>query len=436
MSSRQTSDRQPSDRMPGAYCRVVIGDSRDMGWLEEESIHLVVTSPPYWQIKDYGNENQIGTGQSYEDYINGLNLVWQECARVLVSGGRLCVNIGDQFLRAAEFGRFKVMPIHAEIIKFCETVGLDYQGAITWHKITNTAASGGGSLMGSYPYPPNGVVKMNSELILLFHRPGSRPRPSPESKEASRLSKEEWKVCLNSDWTFGGERQVGHSAMFPAELPRRLIRMYSFRGDIVLDPFLGSGTTAAVANRLGRRAVGIEVNPDFLGLIEEKVGAAELGDERFVVDHEPAPDAGALAARMTTWRYRFTDYGERLVRRTVTPTKGQLAFKAAPRFRVSGVSDATTIETSKGTRIRLAGVVSVAGREADAMRALSVYKGQRVVLLDGEEDSEGLRSGLVLLENHTFVNGHLLRTGAVAIDATTPDPLRRRLERHAAKKAA
>jgi modification methylase len=211
---------------------------------------------------------------------------------------------------------------------------------------------------------------------------------------------------------------------------------HAWFAEIVLDPFLGSGTTAAVANRLGRRAVGVEVNPDFLDLIEKKVGAADLGDGGFVVEHEPAPDAGALVARMATWRYRFTDYSTGLHRRTVTPTKGQLAFKAAPRFRVSGVSDATTIETSKGIRIRLAGIVSVAGREADAIAFLSDYIGQRVVLLDGEEDSEGLRSGLVLLENHTFVNGHLLRTGGVAIDATTLDRLRRRLEAHAAKKAA
>lgn len=429
-------NRQPPDRASQADCRVVIGDARDMGWLGDESVHLVVTSPPYWQIKDYGHDGQLGNGQSFEAYINDLNLVWQECARVLVPGGRLCINIGDQFVGAAEYGRFKVMPIHAEIITFCETVGLDYLGSIIWHKITNTAASGGGSLMGSFPHPRSGVVKMNYEYILLFRRPGSTPAPSPESKKASALSTDDWKRDFSADWTFGGERQVGHLAMFPSELPERLIRMFSFRDETVLDPFLGSGTTAAVANGLGRRAVGVELNEDYLDLIYKKVGADRLGEKRFVVEHAAAPDPDGLTARMATWRYRFTDYTEGLSRRTPTLTKSQAAFRAAPRYRISAVSDATTLETTQGTRIRLAGVVPIAGRDPEAMAFLSSHRGQKIVLLDDEEVSEGLRSGVVLLENHTFLNGRLLRTGSVAIDEATPERLRRRLERHAGKDAA
>lgn len=429
-------NRHPSDRASQADCRVVIGDARDMGWLGDESVHLVVTSPPYWQIKDYGHDGQLGNGQPFEDYINDLNLVWQECGRVLVPGGKLCINIGDQFVSAAEYGRFKVMPIHAEIIKFCETVGLDFLGSVIWRKITNTATSGGGSLMGSFPHPRSGVVKMNYEYILLFRRPGSTPAPSVESKKASALPIDDWKRYFTADWTFGGERQVGHLAMFPSELPERLIRMFSFPGETVLDPFLGSGTTAAAANRFGRRAVGVEINDEFLGLIEKKVGATLLGKQRFVVDRVPTLDPAGLTARMATWRYRFTDYTEGLSRRTPTLTKSKTAFKAAPRYRVSGVSDATTIETTEGTRIRLAGVVPIADRDLEAMAFLSAQRGQRVVLLDDEETSDGVRSGVVLLENHTFLNGRLLRTGAVAIDVKAPERLQRRLERHAEKDAA
>lgn len=427
------SVQSPKDReSQAAKSRVVIGDARDMEWLGNESTHLVVTSPPYWQIKDYGHESQTGHGQSFEGYINDLNLVWQECARVLVPGGKLCINIGDQFVGAAEYGRFKVMPIHAEIIKFCETVGLDYLGSIIWRKITNTATSGGGSLMGSYPYPRAGVVKMNYEFILLFRRPGATPAPSAESKNVSAIPIDDWKQCFTADWTFGGERQVGHIAMFPRELPERLIRMFSFPGETVLDPFLGSGTTAAAANSLGRNAVGVEINDEFLDLIRTKVGA----EGPVAVERAPSVRPDRLRTRMASWRYRFIDFSEGLSRRTPTETKSKAAFKAATRYRVTGVHSATTIETTGGIKVQLDGLVSIADREAEAMAFLAAFKGQKIVLLDDKEVSEGVRSGLVLLENHLFVNGRLLRTGSVAIAEATPEPLRGRLERQAAKAEA
>lgn len=428
-------NRRPSDRASQADCRVVIGDARDMGWLGDGSVHLVVTSPPYWQIKDYGHDDQLGNGQSFENYINDLNLVWQECGRVLVPGGKLCINIGDQFVSAAEYGRFKVMPIHAEIIKFCETVGLDFLGSIIWRKITNTATSGGGSLMGSFPHPRSGVVKMNYEYILLFRRPGATPAPSVESKKASALPIDDWKKFFTADWTFGGERQIGHIAMFPPELPERLIRMFSFPGETVLDPFLGSGTTAAVANRLGRSAVGVEINDEFLDLIQNKVKAKSLA-ENFSVEHSPLIDTDRIAARMDSWRYRFVDFSEGLSRRTPVLTKSKAAFKSAPRLRITGVHSATILETTGGELIRLAGLSPVAGHDLEAMAFLAQFRGQKVVLLDDEKASDGVRSGVVLLENHTFLNGRLLRTGSVAIDDAAPERLRRRLERHAEKEQA
>ena len=125
--------------------KIIIGDSRKMEELRDESVHLVITSPPYWQLKDYGVSCQIGFNDSYESYINNLNLVWDECHRVLHKGCRLCVNIGDQFARAVYYGRYKVIPIRTEIIKFCETIGFDYMGAIIWQKVTTSNTTGGAS---------------------------------------------------------------------------------------------------------------------------------------------------------------------------------------------------------------------------------------------------------------------------------------------------
>ena len=146
-----------------------------MNLLSDKSVHLIITSPPYWQLKDYGNDDQIGFHESYESYINNLNLVWKECHRVLHDGCRLCINIGDQFARSVYYGRYKVIPIRTEIIKFCETIGFDYMGAIIWQKVTTTNTTGGATIMGSFPYPRNGILKIDYEFILLFKKRGNSP---------------------------------------------------------------------------------------------------------------------------------------------------------------------------------------------------------------------------------------------------------------------
>ncbi|MBU4011122.1 MAG: site-specific DNA-methyltransferase, partial [Proteobacteria bacterium] len=140
---------------------IYIADSRLMPEVHDESVHLVITSPPYWQLKDYDDIRQIGFYDTYEEYINNLNLVWKECHRVLKEGCRLCINIGDQFARAAYYGRYKVIPIRTEIIKFCESAGFDYMGAIIWQKVTTCNTTGGASIMGSFPYPRNGILKID-----------------------------------------------------------------------------------------------------------------------------------------------------------------------------------------------------------------------------------------------------------------------------------
>jgi len=240
--------------------------------VSDESIHLIVTSPPYWNLKDYGSEEQVGFNESYEEYINDLNSVWKESYRILHKGCRLCINIGDQYTSTSKFGRHKIIPIRADIIKSCENIGFDYMGAIIWQKLANSHPSGGASIMGSYPYPRNGLMKLDYEFILVFKKLGDSPKVSKEIKEASKLTKEEWLEYFTGHWNFPGVRQKEHPAMFPEELPKRLIKMFSFVGETVLDPFLGSGTTMLAAKNLNRNSIGYEINEEFLPVISKKVG--------------------------------------------------------------------------------------------------------------------------------------------------------------------
>ena len=264
-----------------AKLELTIGDAREMRRVGDHSVHLVVTSPPYWQLKNYAHAGQIGWEQSWDEYVASLNRVWDECARVLHPGCRLCVNIGDQFARAAYYGRYKVIPIRTEIIRHCEgALGLDYMGAIIWQKVTTSNPTGGATVMGSYPFPRNGIVSIDYEFILLFKKLGKAPRVSAEVKESARLTHEQWVEYFAGHWNFPGERG-GHIAAFPEELPRRLVRMFSFPGERVLDPFLGSGTTMVVAAQEGRDCVGYEIDPAMRPVIEER-----LGTGRLVFEHE------------------------------------------------------------------------------------------------------------------------------------------------------
>ena len=235
--------------------------------IEDQSIHLIVTSPPYWQLKD----QQIGFSDTYEEYIENLNTVWRECLRVLQDGCRLCINIGDICASAKRHGWYRILPIHAEIVKFCCSIGFDYLGAIIWQKITNCKPSGGAKVMGSYPFPRNGVIKQDYEFVLVFKKRGSPPPVDKIIKEQSRLTSEEWNTYFTGHWQIPGVRQVGHTAQFPVALPRRLIKMFSFKGDVILDPFLGSGTTTLAAIDTSRHSVGYEINPKYRKVIQEKL---------------------------------------------------------------------------------------------------------------------------------------------------------------------
>lgn len=250
--------------------RIVFGDAKDMGLIDDQTVHLIVTSPPYWRLKDYGSDQQIGFPDTYEEYLENLNRVWRECRRVLQAGCRLCINIGDFCTSTKKYGRYRILPIHVEIVRFCCSIGFDYFGAIIWQKVTNCKPSGGAGVMGSYPFPRNGIVKQDYEYILVFKKRGSPPPVDKTIKEESRLTKDEWNRFFTGHWQFPGVRQVGHCAQFPVELPRRLIKMFSFRGDVILDPFLGSGTTTQAAIETERDSVGWELNPGFQEIINEK----------------------------------------------------------------------------------------------------------------------------------------------------------------------
>ena len=256
--------------------KIIFGDSRSLNEIKDKSVQLIITSPPYWQLKDYGIKDQIGFNDSYEEYINNLNLVWQECYRVLTDGCRMCINIGDQFARSVYYGRYKVIPIRTEIIRFCESLGMDYMGAIIWQKMTTMNTSGGGAVMGSFPYPRNGILKIDYEFILLFKKLGNAPKPTKEQKERSVITKEEWRQYFSSHWNFNGVKQYEHIAMFPEELPRRLIKMFSFVEETVFDPFIGSGTTSLAAKSLGRNSIGYEINKSFAPIIKRKLCEEQL----------------------------------------------------------------------------------------------------------------------------------------------------------------
>lgn len=403
---------------------IVNGDSRKMNELQDKSVHLIVTSPPYWQLKDYGSINQIGFNDTYEQYINNLNLVWKECYRVLHDGCRLCVNIGDQFARSVYYGRYKVIPIHSEIIRFCETLGFDFMGKIIWQKATTMNTTGGGAVMGSFPYPRNGIVKLDFEYILIFKKQGNAPKPTPDQKVQSAMTNEEWNTFFNGHWYFNGVRQDKHLAMFPEELPRRLIKMFSFPRETVLDPFMGSGTTAVVARMLGRNSIGYEINEDFISLIKSRLCTDEIFDgvEVELLQQRTKID---LEKEMETLPYQFVDVHK--TDKKIDVKKMQFGskidrFSCCSReefFSVKEIVSPELIMLSNDLIVRLIGIKQepeVNGRATDFLR--SKFKGKKVFLRYDEikYDKENHLMVYMYLENKTFINAHLLKNRLARVD--------------------
>jgi DNA modification methylase len=252
----------PNQPFQNTNHRIFFKDSRKMRGVKDEEVHLIVTSPPYWNIKDYGNPNQIGYRDSLPKYFRELDKVWSECIRVLKSGCRLCINIGDQYIRATEKTPYQIIPLHSLMVNNLMTKHREkilYLGSIIWKKIPKTKTTGGASVMGSFGYPRNGYVSYNYEYIAIFKKKGKAPKVAKEVKEKSVITLTEWRELFNGIWSFRGAKQVGGIAIFPDTLPHRLMRMFTYEGDTVLDPFLGSGTTTKVALELGRHSIGYEI---------------------------------------------------------------------------------------------------------------------------------------------------------------------------------
>jgi DNA modification methylase len=268
-------------------------DARDMRHLRPESVHLVLTSPPYWTLKEYRRvDGQLGYVPDYERFLGELDRVWTRCFDALVPGGRLVCVVGDVCLsRRKNGGRHTVVPLHASIQERCRTIGYDNLAPIIWHKIANAQfeAEGNGSSFLGKPYEPNSVIKNDIEFILMERKSGGYRQPDFATRILSVIPAEFHREWFQQIWTgVTGASTRHHPAPYPLELASRLIRMFSFVGDTVLDPFLGTGTTTLAAAQCGRHSVGYEIDPEYLDYARQRIanGIAGLFGASTVTVHD------------------------------------------------------------------------------------------------------------------------------------------------------
>jgi site-specific DNA-methyltransferase (adenine-specific) len=253
--------------------RLVQGDARDLSFIEDEQIHLVVTSPPYWTLKKYREHpGQLGHVEDYEAFLAELAKVWRECYRVLVPGGRLVCVVGDVCLSRRLHGKHSVVPLHADIAVICRRMGFDNLNPIIWHKIANAnyEVSNGTKFLGK-PYEPNAIIKNDIEFILMQRKPGGYRKPTAEQRELSKIAKQEHGLWFRQFWNITGASTKEHPAPFPYELAYRLVRMFSFVDDTVLDPFCGTGTTMLAAMKTGRNSIGVETDPVYCKMARRRL---------------------------------------------------------------------------------------------------------------------------------------------------------------------
>ena len=286
-----------------------LGDARDLSWIPDESIHLVVTSPPYWTLKEYNNTaGQMGHIADYEYFLTELDKVWAECRRVLVPGGRICCVVGDVCIPRKKAGRHFIMPLHSDIQVRARSLGLDCLTPILWHKIANGVTESEGNGAGFYgkPYQPGAVVKNDVEYILFLRKGGGYRSVSPIQKALSMLTKEEMQCWFLSFWTDikGASTRSGHPAPFPVGLAERLIQMFSFVGDTVLDPFVGTGSTSVAAVNCGRNSIGNEIDADYLRMAKDRLAAA-MAKLQFV-----GPVSPKMASPEDTQKFNEPEFAE------------------------------------------------------------------------------------------------------------------------------
>ena len=291
--------------------RLFRADGRRLDFLPDSSVHLVVTSPPYWKLKRYNDgDGQLGNMQDYEEFLVELNKVWAECYRVLVPGGRVVCVVGDVCLSRKEHGRHVVVPLHADICVACRKLGFDNLNPIIWHKISNAAfeANTSSKFLGK-PYEPNAIVKNDIEFILMQRKPGGYRQPSEQQRRESIIPKQEFNEWFRQIWTITGASTKNHPAPYPLELATRLVRMFSFQGDTVLDPFCGTGTTMMASLRWNRNSIGVEIDPDYCAMAANRLRTenSDLFSTAEVVVSDPEiarePDA-SLAETKSPYRVR------------------------------------------------------------------------------------------------------------------------------------
>jgi DNA modification methylase len=251
------------------------GDARDMSGLQPNSVHLVLTSPPYWTLKEYrDSEGQLGHVEDYDQFLQELDKVWKHCFQALVPGGRLICVVGDVCLsRRENGGRHTVVPLHSSIQEHCRMLGFDNLVPIIWHKISNASyeVEGGSTFLGK-PYEPNSVIKNDIEFVLMERKPGGYRAPDISTKVLSVISAENHKKWFQQIWSgVTGASTKQHPAPYPVELAERLVRMFSFVGDTVLDPFMGTGTTTVAAAKWGRNSLGFEIDRHYYKMAQKRI---------------------------------------------------------------------------------------------------------------------------------------------------------------------
>lgn len=268
------------------------GDARDLGFIETESVHLVCTSPPYGSLKEYDDcQGQLGNLPVYEEFLDELDKVWREALRILVPGGRVACVVGDVCISRRKGGRHHVLPLAADIQVRARKLGFDNLTPIRWLKVANIKleASRSSRFLGK-PNLPNGVIKNDIEHILLLRKPGGYRNPTPEQEKRSRIDNDDYFRWFSPVWTdVSGQTRRDHPAPYPVEIPRRLIRMFSFTGDTVVDPFLGTGTTSVAAIEAGRNSIGVEIVPRYVELTAERLKKMDLLAKVEIEDPEAPP---------------------------------------------------------------------------------------------------------------------------------------------------
>ena len=276
-----TGDPYPNEPLLTTH-EIRLADARDLEWIEDASVHLVCTSPPYGMLKEYpGGEGQLGNIPDYDTFLQELDKVWAECLRVLVPGGRVACVVGDICLSRRSAGRHHVLPLSADIQVRARQIGFDCLTPILWMKVANIAleASRSSRYLGK-PNLPNGIVKNDIEHILFLRKPGGYRSPTEEQESRSFIPSDEYAKLFTPIWSdVSGQLRRDHPAPYPPAIPQRLITMFSFAGDTVLDPFAGTGTTALAAMELGRNSISTDIEQSYVESMTSRLIASELPGE-------------------------------------------------------------------------------------------------------------------------------------------------------------